>query len=58
MAIELDLRINTDTFVAEGFGSLVLAVYDKGKYVYAGRVGTGFSLKQRHDIRLAVQRST
>lgn len=30
-----------------GFGSLILGVYDKGKLVYAGRAGTGFSLKQR-----------
>ena len=34
-----------------GFGSLVIAVYDKGKYVYAGRVGTGFSLKQRLELQ-------
>ncbi|HEX3281911.1 MAG TPA: non-homologous end-joining DNA ligase, partial [Pyrinomonadaceae bacterium] len=26
-----------------GFGSLILGVYDKGKLVYSGRVGTGFS---------------
>ncbi len=30
-----------------GFGSLALGVYEKGKLVYAGRVGTGFSIKQR-----------
>jgi bifunctional non-homologous end joining protein LigD len=34
-----------------GFGSLVIAVYDKGKFVYAGRVGTGFSVKQRLELR-------
>lgn len=33
-----------------GFGSLILGVYEKGDLVYAGRVGTGFSLKQRADI--------
>ena len=33
-----------------GFGSLILGVYEKGKLVYAGRVGTGFSLKQRAEI--------
>jgi len=33
-----------------GFGSLVLGVYEKGKLVYAGRVGTGFSLKQRVEL--------
>ena len=30
-----------------GFGSLILGVYDTGKLVYAGRVGTGFTFKQR-----------
>lgn len=30
-----------------GFGSLILGVYDKGKLIYAGRAGTGFSLKER-----------
>jgi len=34
-----------------GFGSLVLAVYEKGKLVYAGKVGTGFSFKQRNDLK-------
>jgi len=34
-----------------GFGSLVLGVYEKGKLVYAGRVGTGFTLKQRGDLK-------
>jgi bifunctional non-homologous end joining protein LigD len=34
-----------------GFGSLVLGVYDKGKLIYAGRVGTGFSFKLRSDLR-------
>jgi len=33
-----------------GFGSLILGVYEKGNLVYAGRVGTGFSLKQRAEI--------
>jgi bifunctional non-homologous end joining protein LigD len=33
-----------------GFGSLILGVYDKNKLVYAGRVGTGFSLKQRAEL--------
>ena len=33
-----------------GFGSLILGVYEKGSLVYAGRVGTGFSLKQRAEI--------
>ena len=38
-----------------GFGSLVLGVYgtgkDKGKLIYAGRVGTGFSIKKRLEFR-------
>jgi bifunctional non-homologous end joining protein LigD len=34
-----------------GFGALALGVYDKGKLVYAGRVGTGFSIKQRIDLQ-------
>jgi bifunctional non-homologous end joining protein LigD len=34
-----------------GFGSLVLGVYGKGKLIYAGRVGTGFTFKQRSDLK-------
>ena len=34
-----------------GFGALILGVYDKGKLVYAGRAGTGFSIQQRLAIR-------
>jgi bifunctional non-homologous end joining protein LigD len=34
-----------------GFGALILGVYDKGKLVYAGRAGTGFSLQQRVAIQ-------
>lgn len=34
-----------------GFGALILGVYDKGKLVYAGRVGTGFSIQQRIAIQ-------
>lgn len=34
-----------------GFGSLVLGVYEKAKLVYAGRVGTGFTFKQRSDLK-------
>jgi bifunctional non-homologous end joining protein LigD len=33
------------------FSSLVLGVYDKGKLIYAGRAGTGFSTKQRAELR-------
>jgi len=39
-----------------GFGALVLAVYDKGKLVYAGRAGTGFSIKQRLELRAKLDR--
>ena len=34
-----------------GFGSLILGVYEKRKLIYAGRVGTGFTFKQRSDLR-------
>jgi bifunctional non-homologous end joining protein LigD len=34
-----------------GFGSLVLGVYEKGRLVYAGRVGTGFTLKLRSELK-------
>lgn len=34
-----------------GFGSLILGVYDKGKLAYSGRVGTGFSIKQRLELQ-------
>jgi len=33
-----------------GFGSLILGVYEKGSLIYAGRVGTGFSIKQRAEL--------
>jgi bifunctional non-homologous end joining protein LigD len=39
-----------------GFGSLVLGVHDKGKLVYSGRVGTGFSIKQRLELRKKLDR--
>ncbi|HXD30431.1 MAG TPA: non-homologous end-joining DNA ligase [Pyrinomonadaceae bacterium] len=34
-----------------GFGSLVLAVYEKNKLVYSGRVGTGFTIQSRTEIQ-------
>jgi bifunctional non-homologous end joining protein LigD len=34
-----------------GFGSLILGVYEAKRLVYAGRVGTGFSMKQRVDLK-------
>jgi bifunctional non-homologous end joining protein LigD len=39
-----------------GFGSLILGVFDKGKLVYTGRVGTGFSIKQRLEIQKKLDR--
>jgi bifunctional non-homologous end joining protein LigD len=39
-----------------GFGSLVIAVSEKGKYVYAGRVGTGFKVKQRVELQKQLDR--
>lgn len=39
-----------------GFGSLVLGVYDQGKLVYCGRVGTGFSIKQRLELQKKLDR--
>ena len=35
-----------------GFGALILGVYEEDRLVYAGRVGTGFSNKQRMDLKL------
>lgn len=39
-----------------GFGSLILGVFDKGKLVYTGRVGTGFSIKQRLELQQQLDR--
>jgi bifunctional non-homologous end joining protein LigD len=39
-----------------GFGALVLGVYDKGKLIYAGRAGTGFSFQQRLDLKKKLDR--
>jgi bifunctional non-homologous end joining protein LigD len=39
-----------------GFGSLILGVFDKGKLVYTGRVGTGFSIKQRVELQKKLDR--
>jgi bifunctional non-homologous end joining protein LigD len=39
-----------------GFGSLILGVYDKGKLVYSGRVGTGFSIQQRLELQKKLDR--
>lgn len=38
------------------FSSLVLGVYEKGKLIYAGRVGTGFSNKLRADLKKMLDR--
>jgi bifunctional non-homologous end joining protein LigD len=39
-----------------GFGSLILGVYEKGKLLYSGRVGTGFSIKQRLELQKKLDR--
>lgn len=39
-----------------GFGSLILGVYDKSELIYSGRVGTGFSIKQRLEIQKKLDR--
>lgn len=39
-----------------GFGSLILGVYDNSKLVYSGRVGTGFSIKQRLELQKKLDR--
>ena len=39
-----------------GFGSLILGVYDRGKLIYCGRVGTGFSIKQRLELQKKLDR--
>ena len=38
------------------FSSLVLGVYEKGKLIYAGRAGTGFSNKQRAELKKMLDR--
>lgn len=62
---------NADPFVVAGYapsqtgadlvGSLVLGFYDDGGLVYAGRVGSGFSLSEAHAMHCgfeAIRRST
>jgi bifunctional non-homologous end joining protein LigD len=39
-----------------GFGALILGVYDEDRLVYAGRVGTGFTIKQRIDLKHRLDR--
>jgi bifunctional non-homologous end joining protein LigD len=39
-----------------GFGSLILGVYEKGRLIHCGRVGTGFSIKQRLEIQKKLDR--
>lgn len=38
------------------FSSLVLGVYEKGKLIYAGRAGTGFSNQQRVELKKKLDR--
>ncbi|MFH5835797.1 DNA ligase D [Proteiniclasticum sp. C24MP] len=35
---------------SKGVSSLLLGVYEKGELIYAGRTGTGFSLKERKEL--------
>lgn len=39
-----------------GFGSLILGVHEKGKLIYSGRVGTGFTIKQRLELQKKLDR--
>lgn len=39
-----------------GFGAILLGVYEKGKLIYAGRAGTGFTIQQRLDLRKKLDR--
>jgi len=39
-----------------GFGALILGVYEGDRLVYAGRVGTGFTLRQRVDLQRKLDR--
>lgn len=39
-----------------GFGSLILGVYEKSKLIYSGRVGTGFTIKQRLELQKKLDR--
>ena len=38
------------------FSSLILGVYEKGKLIYAGRAGTGFSNQMRVDLKKMIDR--
>ena len=40
---------------AGGLGALLLGVAEDGGYVFAGKVGTGFSAKQRKELRAALE---
>ena len=39
-----------------GFGALIIGAYQEGHLVYAGRVGTGFTMKQRIDLQRRLDR--
>jgi bifunctional non-homologous end joining protein LigD len=40
-----------------GIGALILGVYEKGELVYSGRVGTGFTLKKRVELKKQLDKS-
>ena len=40
----------------DGLGSLLLGYYDRGKLIYAGRTGTGFTRKSQRTLRLRLEK--
>lgn len=40
----------------DGLGSLLLGYYDRGKLIYAGRTGTGFTHKSQRTLRLRLEK--
>lgn len=54
-------RLSLSLFPQEalpGFPSLVLGVYEKGKLIYSERVGTGFTFKQRSELKKQLDKSS
>jgi len=44
------------TAVARGIGALLVGYFHRGKFLYAGRVGTGFSVETLVDLRQRLER--
>jgi bifunctional non-homologous end joining protein LigD len=40
----------------EGIGALLVGVYDRGRLVFAGKVGTGFTARSARDLRTTLNR--